>query len=104
MLESVVSPSLEMYHAGKRSGVAAPADLQEACRQFEGLLLGMILKDSLSNPFSDGEEEAGSGMDMFRDFCVEQVADSLAENSSLGIADQLMADVNAVPVKREVDL
>ncbi len=63
--------------------------LREACRQFEGLLLGIILKESLRDTFKDPEEDAGVGMEQFRDFCVEQVANSMAESASLGIADQL---------------
>lgn len=63
--------------------------LREACQQFEGMLLGIILKESLRETFKDSEDDAGAAMEQFRDFCVEQVAHSLAESSSIGVADQL---------------
>lgn len=80
--------------AGRRPAWSVPDDaenrrLREACQQFEGLLLGIILKESLRETFKDSEDDAGVGMEQFRDFCVEQVANSMAESSSLGIAEQL---------------
>ncbi len=83
-----------------RSENKAPADLRAACQQFEGLLVGMILKESLRVSFSEPDEDTATGLDGFRDFCIEQVASSLAETSSLGIADQLLEQVD-VRVKRE---
>lgn len=63
--------------------------LREACQQFEGLLLGILLKESLSDTLSEGGEDGSAGFGQFRDFCMEQVATSMAESSSMGIADQL---------------
>ncbi len=80
--------------AQRRPDWSAPDDLEsrrlrEACQQFEGMLLGIILKESLRETFKDSEDDAGASMEQFRDFCVEQVANSLAETSSIGVADQL---------------
>ncbi len=82
------------------SGAYKPPELRDACAQFEGLLLGMILKDGLRNPLGEGDDEGGSGMDGFRDFCVEQVASTLSTSASLGLADQLSEPY--VPPVREV--
>lgn len=65
------------------------AQLREACQQFEGFLLGILLKESMRETLSEGVGDQATGFDQFRDFCLEQVADSMAESSSLGIADQL---------------
>lgn len=63
--------------------------LREACQQFEGFLLGILLKESMRETLSEGVGDSASGFDQFREFCLEQVADSMAASSSLGIADQL---------------
>ena len=65
------------------------AQLREACQQFEGFLLGILLKESMRETLSEGVGDSATGFDQFREFCLEQVADSMAESSSLGIADQL---------------
>ena len=65
------------------------ARLRDACKQFEGLLLGMMLKESLREKLAGESQDAASGFDQFKDYCVEQVAHSMAESSSMGIADQL---------------
>ena len=63
--------------------------MREACEQFEGLLLGIMLKEALSQESTDTAGDAAAGFDQFREFCVEQVATSVARSSSTGIADQL---------------
>lgn len=63
--------------------------MREACEQFEGLLLGIMLKEAMSQDASDTAGDAAAGFDQFREFCVEQVATSVAKSSSTGIADQL---------------
>lgn len=65
-------------------------ELQEAARQFEGLLVGMMLKESMQEVFSGSVTGGSSGMEMMRDLCVEKLATSLAEDASLGLADQLL--------------
>lgn len=67
-----------------------PCALREAARQFEGLLMGMILKDSLRSVFSDPEGEMSTGMEMMRDVCLEKLAASLSETSPIGLADDLI--------------
>jgi Rod binding domain-containing protein len=71
-----------------RGKVAEDPKLRHAATQFEGLLLGIMLKESLRENLYEGEKES-AGFDQFRDFCVEQVATTMAESSSMGIADQL---------------
>lgn len=63
--------------------------MRDACEQFEGLLLGIMLKEALSRDTADSEGDMAAGFDQFREFCVEQVATSVSKSSSTGIADQL---------------
>ena len=73
--------------------------LKEACQQFEGMLLGMVLKESMRDDGGmAGDEEAG-GFGMFKEFCIEQVATSLSETSSMGIADQLYEQMTRFGVR-----
>jgi Rod binding domain-containing protein len=79
-----------------RAGNQRPADLEEACKQFEGLLLGMVLKDGLRDVFNDSSESGGGSMEGFKEYCIEQVATTLAADGSLGIADSLLAQFDGV--------
>lgn len=63
--------------------------MREACEQFEGLLLGIMLKEAMSQEATDTAGDAAAGFDQFREFCMEQVATSISKSSSTGIADQL---------------
>lgn len=82
------------------AGVGASPAMRDACAQFEGLLVGMILKESLRDSFPAPDEESNGGMDGFRDFCIEQVSAALATTSSLGIADQLTESAGVHTMKR----
>ena len=77
-----------------RAEAQPPTSMEDAARQFEGLLLGMVLKDSLRDVFSETSD--GSGMQVFQEHCVEQVAATLAEQGSLGIADALLEQFEGV--------
>ncbi len=75
--------------------------LREACQQFEGLMLGILLKESLRDNLGGENEDSAAGLEQFRDFCVEQVATSVAESeASLGIADQLYEQLSGSGVSR----
>jgi flagellar protein FlgJ len=69
--------------------IAAQQDqkLSEACKQFEGLLLGMILKDSLASPQESESDGAGSGL--MKQFASEQLAQSMSNDGGIGLADML---------------
>ena len=63
--------------------------LRDAAQQFEGMLLGIMLKEALRDNLSGSDGDSAAGFDQFREFCVEQVAHSLSGSASMGIADQL---------------
>jgi Rod binding domain-containing protein len=65
--------------------------LRESCRQFEGLLLGMLLKDSLK--ISSSQEDAGPGAEIMQEFAGEQLATNLSSQGGIGIADMLYKNI-----------
>ena len=75
--------------SGDEAARKADLRLKDACGQFEGMLLGILLKESLSGEGAGAGEDSAAGFDQFREFCAEQVATSLSETASMGIADQL---------------
>jgi Rod binding domain-containing protein len=67
--------------------VAADNTLRESCKEFEGVLLGIILKESMKTGMLD--EEASSNSDSIRDFAIEQTARALGQSEALGISRML---------------
>lgn len=70
--------------AAIRKSTPEKAALKEACREFEGLLLGIILKDGMKT--ESLEEDAAAGGDIFQEYASEQVARDMGHNESFGIA------------------
>ena len=86
-----VNASEPMFALRARHDSAEAKDqaLRHACQQFEGLLVGIMLKEALREEPTGGDEESGGHFEPFREFCTEQVAASLSESAALGIGDQL---------------
>lgn len=63
--------------------------LRDACAQFEGMLTGMILKEGLRNHFGD-DEDKNENMQAMLELCVDHAATSMAQSSSLGVAEQML--------------
>jgi Rod binding domain-containing protein len=75
------------------SSVAAPTrttdekTLDTACHEFEGMLLGNILKQGiLSKPDDDDEEQANGNNALLTEFAAEQTARALSRSDVTGIA------------------
>ncbi len=66
--------------------------LRESCKEFEGVLLGMILKDSLKTGMLD--EDASGSSDSMRDFAIEQTARAIGESEAIGISKMLYKQMN----------
>ena len=81
----------EMFPLRARHDSAQAKDqaLRHACQQFEGLLVGIMLKEALRPEPTEEDGEGAASFEPFREFCVEQVASSLSESAALGIGDQL---------------
>jgi Rod binding domain-containing protein len=68
-----------------KENTAEKRALKEACREFEGLLLGIILKEGLKREPID-EEQTTDGGDIFQEYAAEQAARDMGQNESFGIA------------------
>ncbi len=60
---------------------------REACREFEGMMLGLILKQGLITS-AEGNEEEQQGA-VLKEFAVEQMARELGKTENMGIAKML---------------
>jgi Rod binding domain-containing protein len=67
--------------------------LDAACRDFEGLLLGFILKQGLNQGLED-EEDADGNAAMLTDFAAEQTARELGRAGTIGISDMLYEQIS----------
>lgn len=80
----------EVGHLAEPAGAQGKKDdpvLKSACEQFEGMLLGMVLKDGLKRGVLD--EEGDHSASILQDFGVEQMARSLSAGGQIGIADMM---------------
>lgn len=64
--------------------------LDTAAHEFEGLLLGNILKQGIvPQPDEDENEQGSSSNSMFTEFAAEQTARVLSNTDATGIAEQI---------------
>jgi Rod binding domain-containing protein len=77
---------------------ARQAKLVDAAHQFEGVLLGEMLKsmqtdkDGMSSDSDSGDEDKGSS-DTLRSYGTEAVAKAISQGGGFGIAKQIIAKV-----------
>jgi len=77
----------------RRDAKADPGGgIEAAARQFEGLLIGLMLKEMRAAPLEE-DPFGGIGVDMARDLADQQLARHLAEHGGVGFADALIAQM-----------
>ncbi len=66
--------------------------LRKAARQFESLMVGMMLKSMRATKFSDEDDPltSGEGVKLYRDLLDQQWADKLSKGRGLGFADMIV--------------
>ena len=65
------------------------ARLKDACKEFEGMLLAIILKEGMKPAWRD-DEEPMAGSENLQDFAMEQTARALGQQGVFGIAEMMM--------------
>ena len=93
----ITATTVEQAQIAQQAGQRQPSDagdpkLRKACEAFEGLLLGMVLKQGMKPGFDDGSSSDANAT--MRDFAVEQMARKLGEDGAFGIADLLYRQMN----------
>ena len=68
---------------------ASDEELLDACRSFEAYLVEQVLKGMEKTIPKDDDEEENDYMAQFGDMLYENVADTIAQNGELGLANQL---------------
>ena len=80
-IESQQPVDLKATRAGNTS------QLNDACCEFEGMLVATILKQGLTSAINEENQDSGNGM--LREFALEQTARELGRTGAFGIADLL---------------
>jgi len=77
--------------AGRPGTSPGNSKLREACAEFEGMLLGIILKQGLKGGSLDADQQAGN--DILTDFSAEQAARQMGQAGTFGIGRLLYEQI-----------
>jgi len=73
------------------------AKVRQQAEEFEGVFLNTLTKQLFSSIKTDQSAMGGGfGEDTWRSMQAEQIADTMAQNGGLGIAEQLLPDLLAM--------
>lgn len=72
------------------------AKMQHQAQELEGVFLNLLTKEMFATVKSDNGFGGGFGEETWRSVQAEQLANSMAENGGLGIADQILGDLLAM--------
>lgn len=70
--------------------------LHKQAEELEGVFLNTLTKQMFSSIKTDGDFGGGFGEETWRSMQSEQLANTMAQNGGLGIADQMMGDLIAM--------
>ena len=70
--------------------------LRKQAEELEGVFLNTLTKEMFSSIKTDGPFGGGFGEETWRSMQSEQLANTMAQNGGLGIADQIMGDLVAM--------
>ncbi|MFH0881293.1 MAG: rod-binding protein [Lentisphaerota bacterium] len=63
--------------------------LQQACKDFEGFFIGIIMKEGMLSSMENTEGENSQSSAGMQELAIEQVAQQLGDTGSMGLADVL---------------
>lgn len=79
-------------------------ELEEACRQFEGIFLGMLWKDMMRQARSMGGHDEKRPFGVLEDLSVEMAAESLTRGEGIGLWRILYEQLkDALPQEKAAD-
>ena len=68
--------------------------IRHLAREFEAVLASAMLKEGLVSARDEGDEEGGSGSGTYMDIAYEQIAYHIGKQGILGIADDIVRNMN----------
>jgi peptidoglycan hydrolase FlgJ len=71
----------------------APDKAHKAAVEFEGFFIAMALQDMFSGIKTDGLFGGGNGEKIFRSMLLQEYGKSIAERSSIGLADAVQREI-----------
>lgn len=80
------------------AGAVSPQQMQRLraqAEEMEGVFLNMLTKQMFSGLKSDGNFGGGFGEETWRSMQAEELANTMARNGGVGIADQLLGEMIA---------
>ena len=90
-------PEFNVARAGSTLTPHQIARVQKQAEEFEGVFLNTLTKQLFSNLKTDESVMGGGfGEETWRSMQAEQIADTMAQNGGLGIAEQLLPDLLAM--------
>ncbi len=90
---STVETALERVQTGRQeTNTAEDEQLKAVCNQFEGVLIGILLKESLASSSIDEDTESISGVTLLES-AVEHAAMSMGRQGNLGLGKMLYASL-----------
>ena len=93
-MEGITSVVSEVRDTGAaKAGRPGDHSLRDVCREFEGLMLGFVLKESFAGETGDAED-AFPGKDVFMEFALEQTAREIGRSEATGLAAMLYQQLN----------
>ena len=81
--------ALESSIGALNAAEVSDEELLDACKSFESYLVEQMLKGMEKTIPKDDEDEENDYVAQFGDMLYENVADSIAQNGELGVANQL---------------
>ena len=76
-----------------RAGPQSPEAARKAAVEFEGFFIAMALESMYSGIETDGLFGGGHGEQVFRSMMLQEYGKSIAERSSIGIADAVQREI-----------
>jgi Rod binding domain-containing protein len=91
---------MDPFTIGRTASSLTPgqiARVRQQAEEFEGVFLNTLTKQLFSSIKTDQSAMGGGfGEDTWRSMQAEQIADTMAQNGGLGIAEQLLPDLLAM--------
>lgn len=82
--------------AGRRTDAAGNEDLETVSRQFESLLLNMMIKEMRATVPESGLLPASMSTDIFTSMLDEQYADRMSESGGIGLQRMLVDQLEKI--------